>query len=313
MKPKNPRKSPNKPTKESDSWLFDPVSYTSLEESDRQEALRYFSDRIWAYYDLHGRQFPWRETRDPYRILLSELMLQQTQTERVLPKYQLFLEKWPDFHAMADSGLSEVLAAWRGLGYNRRALAIRNIALKSEDYGWTLPADYEQLLQFPMIGPATAAAVMAFAYGKESIYLETNIRRVLIHQFFPSIDKVADRDLQKILRELLTFQSDVKQWYYALMDYGVYLKGHLVNPNRRSAHYQKQPTFANSNRQIRGLLLVVFTEQGSLSLPDVLQRLPFPKERVLSCLHALVEEGFIEEHAKLSEESPPYFGIPSNH
>ena len=299
------------PESDSNPWLFEPIELSTLGNPDRSEALCYFSDRIWRYYESNGRNFPWRDTTDPYRVLLSELMLQQTQTERVLPKYTLFLEKWPDFQSMAASDLTDVLSAWRGLGYNRRALAIRTIAQKSEAFGWTLPADYEKLLHFPMIGPATAGAVMAFAYGEDAIYLETNIRRVLIHQFCPSVEKVADRELRVILQELLTFQSDVKQWYYALMDYGVYLKSHVVNPNRRSAHYQRQAAFTNSNRQIRGLLLVVFTEQGTLALPDLLDRMPFPQERVLACLESLEEEGFVEKHSNVSEDSQPYYGITS--
>lgn len=298
---------------DSSAWLFEPVNLPSLDKHSRDDTLRYFSDRIWRYYEKNGRDFPWRNTVDPYRIILSELMLQQTQTERVLPKYLQFLDQWPDFCSMATSTLSDVLLAWRGLGYNRRALAIRTIAQKSETFGWNLPANYEQLLQFPMIGPASAAAIMAFSYGQNSIYLETNIRRVLIHQFHPLQEQVTDRELREDLQALLVFQSDPKQWYYALMDYGVYLKGQLVNPNRRSAHYQKQAAFANSNRQIRGLLLVVFTEQGKLPLAELYDRVPFPQERVRECLEALVREGFVEESLQQAAENAPHYGIISGH
>ena len=294
-----------------DSYQIQSIDLQNLDASSRQEALKHFSDQIHYFYQHEGRSFPWRDTVDPYRIILSELMLQQTQTERVLPKYELFLTLWPDFSVMAKSTLSEVLSAWRGLGYNRRALALRTIAQRSEAYGWTLPADYNLLIDFPMIGPATAAAIMAFAYGKRSIYLETNIRRVLIHQFHPEQSDVTDTVLRGELEELADLQDDYKRWYYALMDYGVLLKKQLVNPNRRSAHYQKQAAFANSNRQIRGLLLTAFTEQGTIQLSDVYERIPFPAERVQSCLDALVKEGFIEKLDGVSQEDVPYYGIPS--
>jgi A/G-specific adenine glycosylase len=293
-------------------WLLDPSPLEELDQSSQQAALHLFSDHIWSYYRHEQRNFPWRETDDPYKILLSELMLQQTQTERVLPKYSLFLEQWPDFKAMAQASIAEVIAAWRGLGYNRRALALRTIAQQSESFGWTLPNDYDELLKLPMIGPATAAAICAFSYREPAIYLETNIRRVLIHQFHPHEDRVSDTSLRRELRELLQFQVDYKQWYYALMDYGVYLKRVLVNPNRKSAHYTKQAKFAGSNRQIRGLLLLVFTEQGLLPLEELCNRIPFPRERIEQCLQSLISEGFVHTYMQTAEEPQIRYGIPSD-
>jgi A/G-specific adenine glycosylase len=291
-------------------WNLEPVSLSSIDEVSRLEALRMVSDHVWTFYRSEGRSFPWRDTDDPYRILLSELMLQQTQTERVLPKYQQFLSRWPTFRDMAGSSLTELLAEWRGLGYNRRALALRTIAQRSESYGWTLPPVYETLISLPMIGPATAAAIMAFSYGEPAIYLETNIRRVLIHQFHPNEERVSDRQLRGELSELLTFQTDVKHWYYALMDYGVYLKRVLVNPNRRSAHYAKQARFEGSNRQIRGLLLIAFTEKGSLDMDTLCERIPFPRDRIEQCLNALIQEGFVQPNEGVSESSAIRYGIP---
>ena len=293
------------------NWDLDPVSLHSLDSPFRSEVLRMTSDHVWNFYEIEGRKFPWRATDDPYEILLSELMLQQTQTERVLPKYRQFLSRWPSFREMAASSLSELLSAWRGLGYNRRALALRTIAQRSESFGWTLPADYETLMTLPMIGPATAAAVMAFSYRKPAIYLETNIRRVLIHQFHPGEERIPDSVLRGELQELLEFQGDVKLWYYALMDYGVHLKRVLVNPNRRSAHYTRQARFEGSNRQIRGLLLVAFTEQGTLDLDSLCERIAFPRERIEQCLAALIREGFVQEYATVSETPLIRYGIPS--
>jgi A/G-specific adenine glycosylase len=287
--------------------LLEPIALSDLSSSSTQEALKQFSDYIWRFYREHGRSFPWRDTVDPYRILLSELMLQQTQTERVLPKYQFFLDTWPDFSSLAKATLLEVLSAWKGLGYNRRAVALRTIAQESENYGWTLPSDYDKLLELPMIGPATGAAIMAFSFQKQALYLETNIRRVLIHQFHAGEEKVKDRQLLQELDLLLDLQHDYKHWYYGLMDYGVYLKKQIVNPNRRSAHYTRQAKFENSNRQIRGMLLSVFTEQGPQDIKSLCQQLPFAPERIQACLDSLKDEGFIEQ---VSEASPRY-GISS--
>jgi A/G-specific adenine glycosylase len=279
---------------ESSAWLLEPVLLSSYPSSLQKEILSQFSAHILSFHQHNGRPFPWRQTNDPYKILLSELMLQQTQTERVLPKYQEFISVWPDFSSMASSSLLEVLSRWKGLGYNRRALALRNIASMTEQYGWTLPNDYGELLKFPMIGPSTAAAILAFSYATPAIYLETNIRRVLIHQFYPEQEKVLDKDLRVILSELMPLQKDPKTWYYALMDYGVFLKKLLVNPNRRSAHYNKQGKFEDSNRQIRGMLLLYFTEKGAMRKEQLYASLPFEHDRIDECLQALCKEGFIQ-------------------
>lgn len=273
--------------------LLEPVELSALDHNDRTIALYRLCEHVMDDYAKHGRRFPWRETTDPYHVLLSEMMLQQTQTGRVLPKYQSFVTRWPDLHALAQAQLVDVLSEWRGLGYNRRALALKEIALRSEAWGWNLPSDEAALRTLPMVGPATAAALTAFCHNQVAVYLETNVRRVLIHQCFPTSTDVPDSALRPILLELAVLQDDIRSWYYALMDYGVYLKGVLPNPNRRSRHYAKQTTFANSNRQIRGMLLTAFTEQGPLSRRRLYDQLPFEPERIDACLQALAEEGFI--------------------
>jgi len=252
-----------------------------------------FRSLIYSYYDDYGRVFPWRETSDPYRILLSELMLQQTQTERVLPKYHLFLEAYPDFHALAEASASDILMLWKGLGYNRRALALLKIAREAVDrWDGGLPDDENQLRSLYMVGPATAAAVLSFAYQKPALYLETNIRRVLLYCFFSNAANVKDGDLYAALDRVLD-RTDPKNWYYALMDYGVFLKKMIENPNRRSAHYAKQPAFRNSDREIRGKLLSLFIEKGASSFEEIQRYLDFPEERLKICLDALIKEGFL--------------------
>lgn len=277
-------------------YLATPVEYDSLDEAEQLEARREFTSHIWQFYHEYGRRFPWRETRDTWAVLLSEVMLQQTQTSRVLPKYEAFLDQWPTWKAMAASSLDDVLALWKGLGYPRRALALRKVAVASERWGWNLPGDYDTLLTLPGVGPSTAAAICSFCYGQPAIYLETNIRRVLLYHFFPGQEQVHDKRLRALLERLLEDIDDVRAWYYALMDYGVLLKYLIPNANRRSAHYARQSKYENSNRQIRGLLLLNFSERGALTRTQLLDNLSnFDVERVDACIDSLCADGFIEK------------------
>lgn len=270
--------------------LINPISEDGVFEDGE---LAGFQDFILDFYLQYGRSFPWRDSFDPYEILLSELMLQQTQTDRVLPKYIQFLSNWPCLQDMADAPLANILQEWKGLGYNRRAIALKRIAqICVEKYGSKLPIYDCELRTLPMVGPATAAAVRAFAYCEKALYLETNIRRVLLYVFFHNKEGVHDKELYSVLERLIQ-GVDPKHWYYALMDYGVFLKKNIPNPNRRSAHYSKQSKFENSNRQIRGQLLTVFTERGTLTRQELYNRLDFSEERIVFCLDSLIQEGFI--------------------
>ena len=283
-------------TTAADKWNLEPYAFNSMTPIEQDCALGAFSDFIWLFYGAQKRNFPWRDTKDPYNILLSEMMLQQTQTSRVLPKYLLFIETWPNFQALSNAPLTDILKYWQGLGYNRRALALSEIAKKSEAFGWTLPPDQQKLQTLPMVGPATSAAILAFAYNRQSIYLETNIRRVLIHQFFNEEEQVSDRQLKDLLFRMVQLQSDYRNWYYALMDYGVLLKNLFPNANVRSAHYTKQTKFENSNRQIRGQLIHLLTDTGAKDLDAVYRLLPhFEEERIYACLLQLSAEGFVQE------------------
>lgn len=220
--------------------------------------------------------------------------MQQTQTERVLKKYQPFLNRFPTFEALADAQLSEVLQLWQGLGYNRRALGLKKIAeLVHRKYNDNLPDDPETLITFPMIGSATAGSLQAFVFNKPVAFIETNIRRVILFFFFENEQKVKDNEVLNVVDQVLDTQ-DPRHWYYALMDYGVYLKYAVPNPNRRSAHYRRQAPFENSNRQIRGSLLRMITADGPLTGPDLKNALnKFDNDRIERCLQELEREGFI--------------------
>jgi A/G-specific adenine glycosylase len=215
-----------------------------------------FRAAVYRHYERHGRNhLPWRKTRDPYRILVSEVMLQQTQVPRVLVKYGAFIERFPDFESLAAASLGDVLAAWSGLGYNRRALMLKRAAEKVVSrHGGRLPTRYDELLSLPGVGAATAAEVSAFAYGKAYPFVETNIRAVFIHHFHRKRAKVADSEIIPFVEQTLD-RDDPRRWYYALMDYGVMLKRRHSNPSRRSAHHARQGRFEGSSRQARGLIV----------------------------------------------------------
>ncbi|MFQ5841474.1 MAG: A/G-specific adenine glycosylase [Thermodesulfobacteriota bacterium] len=259
------------------------------------DAVRAFQKLIYHYYQEHGRTFPWRMTHNPYHILVSEIMLQQTQTERVVEKYGQFINSFPDFSSLAKAPLREILRAWQGLGYNRRAIALKKIAqtVMTRFHG-NLPSSLEQLMTLPGIGRATASAICAFAFNQPVVFIETNIRRVFIHHFFQNRNSIMDTEILPLVEKTLD-TSNPGKWYFALMDYGVMVKKERQNPNRRSAHYQKQTPFEGSNRQIRGMILKALAIEHDISETEITKRLDTTPERVRKNLIQLQEEGFLKK------------------
>ena len=232
-------------------------------------AIKRFHGVVYAHYERYGRDFPWRHTTDPYHVLVSEVMLQQTQTGRVASKYREFLKQFPDVCALAQAGVVEVLAAWQGLGYNRRALALhRTACIICTDFAGLVPQEKQALLALPGIGPYTAAAIRAFAFDLPDVFIETNIRTVFIHEFFPGATTVHDRDILPMVEATLD-RSAPRRWYQALMDYGAMLK-ESGNPSRRSAHHRVQSRFKGSRREARGIILRTLLGEGPLP-PDALK------------------------------------------
>jgi A/G-specific adenine glycosylase len=252
-----------------------------------------FRELVLGFYAEAGRSFPWRDTKDPWAILVSEVMLQQTQTERVIPKYLAWLEAYPDPAALASAPLARVLSLWSGLGYNRRALALVGAASAIAS-ARGFPEDEESLLELPGVGPYTARAVLAFAFGKPVVLIETNIRSVFLHAFYPGEEGVRDSRVAPLVEATLV-REDPRTWYYALMDYGADLKKREDNPNRRSAHYARQSPFANSKRRIRGSLLKSLGEGEGKDRDELAAGLPFARERVEEALAELEAEGFVAE------------------
>lgn len=259
-----------------------------------------FTNTIWKYYNAQGRHdLPWRQaepdgTFDAYKILVSEIMLQQTQVNRVLPKYLAFLKAFPTVQSLATAPLSEVLTHWSGLGYNRRAKFLWQAAGQiCHRHDGQLPRTKEALTGLPGIGPNTAGAIMAYAYNLPVIFIETNIRTVYIHHFFSDQQKVADSALVPLLKQTLPADRP-RAWYWALMDYGTHLKQTVGNASRASTSHTKQSPFVGSRRQIRGQIIRLLTEQPQTVIE--LQQL-MSDDRLAAVLHDLTQEGFIEEDA----------------
>ncbi|OGZ76818.1 MAG: hypothetical protein A3I87_03055 [Candidatus Staskawiczbacteria bacterium RIFCSPLOWO2_02_FULL_39_8] len=217
--------------------------------------IKKFQVTIWSFYKANKRNFPWRNTTDPYKILVSAIMLQQTQADRVVAFYERWIKRFPGITSLASAKFSEIYPFWQGLGYNRRALALQKLAkeVASEHQG-KLPVDIVLLQQLPGIGPYTAQAISIFSYNRPLTCLETNIRRVFIHHFFPEGDAVTDEEILPLLDLALPAKRS-REWHWALMDYGAHLKSTVPNPNRRHKNYSIQSKFEGSVRQIRGSIL----------------------------------------------------------
>lgn len=269
-----------------------------MRSNDMNQKEQKFARTVWEYYERNGRHsLPWRKTSNPYRILVSEIMLQQTQVDRVLPKYRAFLTQFPTVTSLAEATLGEVLRAWQGLGYNRRAKMLHTCAQSVvREHAGKFPKTYEALVALPGIGPYTAGAVLAFAFNSATPIIETNIRSVMIHHFFHDDTDVPDREIMRVVAR--TLETDrVREWYYALMDYGVYIKKEFGNPNSKSKHYAKQSTFKGSDREIRGAVLRTLAK-GTNTRAQLLTQLPFEDVRIDAQVENLLREGLIEQVKK---------------
>lgn len=254
-----------------------------------------FRETVLAFYAECGRSLPWRHTRDPYAILVSEVMLQQTQVPRVIPKYEAFLHAFPNVRTLADAPLADVLAAWSGLGYNRRAKSLKDAAGRVvTEYGGQVPGTLEALVTLPGIGHATAAQILAFAFDVAVPFIETNIRAVYLHHFFEDAEDVPDSAILPLVEATLD-RRNPRSWYYALMDYGTHLKATMPNPGRRSAHHTRQSTFEGSMRQLRGAILRELTARPGQTAHALAPALHDDPERVALALETLRSEGFLAD------------------
>jgi A/G-specific adenine glycosylase len=220
-------------------------------------------------------------------------MLQQTQVERVIDKYLLFLDTFPDFASLARAPLRTILGVWQGLGYNRRAQQLRTIAQRVvEQWHGRLPDDAKGLVTLPGVGQATAAAVLAYAFNRPVVFIETNIRTVFLHFFFKNQKNVVDAVILPLVEKTID-NANPRIWYYALMDLGAMLKRQYGNPNWRSAHHAPQSRFEGSDRQVRGRILRMLVREHRVSLVRLKRVASVPRRRLERILAQLEKEQLI--------------------
>ena len=218
-----------------------------------------FQEIIWRKGRELYRDMPWREDTRPYYVMVSEIMLQQTQVDRVIPKFEAFIERFPSVEDLAKASLGEVLQMWSGLGYNRRAKFLHEAAMKiMGEYKGKFPETAEGLISLAGIGVNTAGAILAYSFNKPSIFIETNIRTVYFYHFFLEHDEVTDAELRTVVETTIDTEHP-REWYWAMMDYGSYLKKQGIGQNNKSRHYKKQSPLKGSVREVRGQILKLLT------------------------------------------------------
>ena len=234
---------------------------------------------------------PWREDTRPYYVLVSELMLQQTQVARVIPKFEAFIERFPDERSLATASLADVIGLWQGLGYNRRAKFLHDSAKKIvTEFKGVFPADDKDILSLPGVGKNTAGAIAVYAYDRPALYVETNIRTVYIHHFFNDQSDVSDVQILEKLRQTLD-KEHPREFYWALMDYGSWLKASGVRNVTQSKHYKKQSALEGSVRQVRGQVIRRLTagDMTEFGLREALHA----DERFEPALQGLLADGLV--------------------
>jgi A/G-specific adenine glycosylase len=217
-------------------------------------------------------------------------MLQQTQTQRVVEKYTQFIAHFSSFEALAKAPTAKVIGAWVGLGYNRRALALQGIAQKVvTECGDILSDNPDVLITYKGLGPATAASIVTFAFNKPTVFIETNVRTVFLHAFFNGQQDVHDKQLLPFIAATVD-QNNPREWYYALMDCGVLLKKLYKNPSRQSKHHTQQSKFQGSDRQLRGAIVRLLTQNNAATMTDF-ENLCDDRERMQKIVQGLCKDG----------------------
>lgn len=270
-----------------------------MNQQENQQKIELFRQKVWQFYKNNKRDFVWRENITPYKVFVSEVMLQQTQTSRVVPKFEQWVDRFPDFTVLAAASMHQILFAWQGLGYNRRGLALHASAKKIvHDFQGQIPRDPELLQTLPGIGPNTAASICAFAFNMPVVFIETNIRTVFLHEFFSGQSDVSDKQLLSYIQASLDPEKS-RDWYYALMDYGVHLKKELKANNKRSKHYTVQSRFVGSRRQVRGAIVRILTKNQSMLQDELYEliryQLPDNHHDVAKVLQKLIDEKFVSQ------------------
>jgi A/G-specific adenine glycosylase len=254
-----------------------------------------FKELIWQKAKELYRPMPWREDTRPYYVLVSEVMLQQTQVDRVIPKFESFIAAFPDEATLAAASLGDVLRLWQGLGYNRRAKYLHEAAkIITNELGGKFPTDSKELVSLPGVGKNTAGAIQAYSFNQPAIFIETNVRTVYLHHFFTDGAVVDDKAIAALLSATIDTEHP-RQWYWALMDYGSFLKRSGQGRLRQSKHYKVQAPLKGSVREVRGQIITALTYQNMTR--QQLSAYVGIDERFAPALAGLIKDGLVEETA----------------
>lgn len=252
-----------------------------------------FVEVVWQKALELYRHMPWRDDTRPYYVLVSELMLQQTQVDRVIPKFNAFIATFPNEVALADASLADVLILWQGLGYNRRAKYLHDAAkMIVSDFNGAFPSSKSELLRLPGVGPNTAGAILNYAFNQPTVFVETNVRTVYFHHFFPDGDKVTDAQLTPLIEQTISHEHP-REFYWALMDYGSWLKRQGVGRITQSRHYVKQSPLKGSVREVRGQIISRLSK-ADLTMDELAQSYQ-GDERLTPALHGLLRDGLVSQ------------------
>jgi A/G-specific adenine glycosylase len=252
--------------------------------------MKLFRQKIFDFYRLNRRSFPWRETTDRYAVMVSEIMLQQTQAERVVPRFNAWLRHYPDTSHLASAPLREVLALWSGLGYNSRAMRLHQCAvIIKESYGGVVPSQPELLKKLPGIGEYTCRSIPIFADNLDLAAVDTNIRRIIIHEFALSED-ISAFELQQLAEALLP-SGQSRDWHNALMDYGALL---LTSKKTGIRSVSRQSKFQGSKRWYRGRLIKELVHSEAMYLEEIEKIYADCPWNLHEIISELINEGMIE-------------------
>lgn len=248
-----------------------------------------FQERVRSEGDRLYRPMPWRETPSAYYVVVSELMLQQTQVARVMTKFTAFIERFATFEVLARAAQSEVIEMWAGLGYNRRARFLHQIAQHIVQHG--IPTTQRGWQDLPGIGCNTAGAIMAYVYNEPVVYVETNIRTVIIHEYYPDEIDVDEQQIYDIVQQTVDVDHP-REWYWAMMDYGADLKARGFRYNARMKQYKKQSALKGSVREVRGQIVDVLRKESSIERSQLEERFD---GRLSAALDGLMRDGIVSE------------------
>lgn len=256
----------------------------------KKDRIAKFRKIIFDWWQTHRRDLPWRRTHDPYKIFVSEVMLQQTQVLRVIPKYVEFTETYPTASSLAKAPVADVLRIWKGMGYNRRALYLKRAAeAVVNDYGGRFPKSEKELRKLPGLGTYTAAAILVFAYGENVALVDTNIRQIITHFFFH--DKKQKEKIIQEVADALVPAGKSWEWHQALMDYGA------LELKKVPGAVKKQKPFKDSDRFYRGRIIDRLREgnvRDFILLKELQHAYDKPEDDLLRIVESLIKDGLVE-------------------